>query len=224
MNSYIEWIHLYLLCQHIPYIWVSRIVPTALSSPVFDVEWTPAGSYWWTGNNIKRNNTWKVYTCTHSGQEKLSSRQIQDPKWSLTHPGHKWILPQGDLQIVPYVPPPEQRLTIEQEQRVPTQPPHLPNLACITDAPPIMWALNPTMRRALNLTMCKNSRWTQNNILGSVSLITNTVQQRHIPSPPQFLQLLSHHDVPHILRHRQHTKMAHEYQSSNSFLLKEGMQ
>jgi hypothetical protein len=48
----------------------------------------------------------------------LSAGQIHDPKRSLTHPGHEWILPRGDLQWVPYVAPHEQKVP---KQRVPKQ-------------------------------------------------------------------------------------------------------
>jgi hypothetical protein len=48
--------------------------------------------------------------------KKMSAEQLHDPKRSLRHPGHEWILPQGDLQRAPYVPPREQRVP---KQRVP---------------------------------------------------------------------------------------------------------
>jgi hypothetical protein len=92
--------------------------------------------------------------------EKLAAGQLNDPKYSLTHPGHKWILPQGDLQRVPYVPPneqgvskqrvPKQRVTLDDAEPTNNMPPQL--LACISDAPPIMLAPNPTTRQALRLT------------------------------------------------------------------------
>jgi hypothetical protein len=50
--------------------------------------------------------------------KKLSADQLQDPKRSLMHPGYKWILPQRNLQLAPFVPPPEQRVP---KQRVPEQ-------------------------------------------------------------------------------------------------------
>jgi hypothetical protein len=123
--------------------------------------------------------------------EKLAAGKLNDPKHSLTHPGHKWILPQGDLQRVPYFPPneqrvpkqrvPEKRVTLDDAER--TNNMLLQLLARITDAPPIMSALNPTTRRALRLTKRTNSRWTRNNIPGSIPLITNTSPGRHVPLP-----------------------------------------
>jgi hypothetical protein len=125
--------------------------------------------------------------------KKLFSGQIHNPKCSLTHPRHKWILPQVDLQRVPYVPPREQRVP---KQRVPKQsvtlkerepennmPSQLPTLTRMTDAPPIMLAPNPTTRRALRLTKCTHSRRTCNKIPGSISLITNMVVRRRVPLP-----------------------------------------
>jgi hypothetical protein len=78
----------------------------------------------------------------------LAAGQLKNPKCSLMHPRHEWILPQEDLQRAPYVPPNELRMP---EQRVPEQRVMLDNaeptnnmlpqpLACITNAPPIMLA------------------------------------------------------------------------------------
>ncbi len=64
----------------IPYLRVSQIGPTALSSPVFDVERTPPGSNWWTCHNMKGNTTWKLDTRTHSGQEKNIIRPNPGPQ------------------------------------------------------------------------------------------------------------------------------------------------
>jgi hypothetical protein len=36
--------------------------------------------------------------------KKLTAGQLHNPKRSIMHPGHAWILPQGDLQRVRYVP------------------------------------------------------------------------------------------------------------------------
>jgi hypothetical protein len=123
--------------------------------------------------------------------EILAAGQLNDPKCSLTHPGHNRILPQEDLQRAPYVPPNEQRVP---KQRVPKQRVMLDDaeptnymppqpLARITNAPPIMSALNPTTRRALRLMKRTHSRKTRNNIPGSVPFITITAPQRHTPLP-----------------------------------------
>jgi hypothetical protein len=92
--------------------------------------------------------------------EKSAEGQLNNPKRSLTHPGHKWILPQGDLQRVPYVLPnkkrvpeqrvPKQRVTLDDREPTNNMPPQ--SLARMTYAPPIMLVPNPTTRWALRLT------------------------------------------------------------------------
>jgi hypothetical protein len=93
-------------------------------------------------------------SCTHACRKKMSRGQIQDPKHRLTHPEHKWIIPQRDLQWVPYVPPPKQRVpkqrvpkqrvTLEERELANNMPSQLAMLTHITDAPHIMSAPNPT--------------------------------------------------------------------------------
>ncbi len=121
--------------------------------------------------------------------EKLTAGQLNNPKCSLTHPRHKWILPQRDLQRAPYVPPnkqrvpkqrvPEQRVTLDNAEPTNNMPPQ--PLARISDVPPIMLVPNPTTRWPLRLTKHTHSQRTQNNIPGSIPLITNTAPQRHLP-------------------------------------------
>ncbi len=152
-----------------------RIIPTTLPNSLFDVEQTPARSYWQTCYNITWDATGKKVA------KILSAGQIHDPKCSLMHPGHKWILPQQDLQWVPYVPPckqrmpkqrvPKQRVTLEEGEPANSMPSQLPTLAHITDAPPIMSAPNPTTRQALPLTKCTHSWQTNNNILVASPLL-----------------------------------------------------
>ncbi len=82
-------------------------------------------------------------------EKKLSLGHMQDPKQSITNPLHAWLLPPRDLQCTPYVPLLEQRVTrlMKQtaEQRVDDLPPvNIPPLTRISNAPPIMAALNPT--------------------------------------------------------------------------------
>jgi hypothetical protein len=68
---------------------------------------------------------------------------------TLTCSTHEWLLPPGNLQRVPIVTRPEQR----GEQRVTsTHPDKLPTLQCITEAPPIMAAPNPTTKCILKPT------------------------------------------------------------------------
>jgi hypothetical protein len=44
-------------------------------------------------------------------QQKLASKHINtETQCTLTNPIHEWLLPPGDPQWVPYVPPPEQRV------------------------------------------------------------------------------------------------------------------
>ncbi len=138
----------------------------------------------------------------HLKSVQVYSHRSKDPKWRLTHPGHEWILPRGDLHIVPYAPPPKQRVTVKQEQRVPTQPPHIPNLAHIMNGPPIMLAPNPTMQWALKSTKRSHSWWTWNNIPGSIPLIPIQGNDATYLFAPQFLWPLSHHDVHHVPRRK----------------------
>jgi hypothetical protein len=78
--------------------------------------------------------------------KKFAAGQLNNLKRSLMHPGHKWILPQGDLQRAPYVPPsklrvptqrvPKHRVALDNGEMANNMLPQLPMLACITNAPP----------------------------------------------------------------------------------------
>ncbi len=119
----------------------------------------------------------------------LTSSDCVDSMRTLIDPNHEWILPPGDLQQRPYISPQndldEQRKEQRVEQRVatPTLPP-TPTFACITNSPLIMAAPNPTLKQALKLTKQTHSRWTRNNIPGSVPPITNTTLQHIVILPP----------------------------------------
>jgi hypothetical protein len=74
----------------------------------------------------------------------------------MTLPSHEWLLPKGDIQLTPYVPPSQQvdaqrakqRVNAPNEQQQDDQN-NVPILTRITDAPPIMNAPNPTQKRTL---------------------------------------------------------------------------
>jgi hypothetical protein len=69
-------------------------------------------------------------------------------KRTLTSHTHKLLLPQSNLQRVPIVTHPEQRV----EQRVtPNLDANVVLLQCTTKAPPIMAAPNPTAKRTLKM-------------------------------------------------------------------------
>jgi hypothetical protein len=108
-----------------------------------------------------------VFKCLQSGQ-------IDEPTRTLTAPTQAWMLPREDIQINPYVTPP-----IKQRVPLPTT-----TIQCITDAPPIMNAPNPTQKQRLKLTKRTHSRCMRNNIPGSVPAITPTASQHFIPNPP----------------------------------------
>ncbi len=93
----------------------------------------------------------------------LQLDKSNDTPRTLTDASHTWMLPRGDIQLNPYVPPPN-------EQRVPLPTPNI--IQWITDALPIMNAPNPTQKRCLKLTPWTHSRRTRNNIPGSVPRIT----------------------------------------------------
>jgi hypothetical protein len=78
------------------------------------------------------------------------------------------MLPPGDLQRVPVIPPIEKKV----EQRVDNATP-LNAIRHIMDAPPIMAAPNPTTKQVLKLTKRTHSCTMQNNMPGSVLAITN---------------------------------------------------
>jgi hypothetical protein len=75
--------------------------------------------------------------------KRLQLDKSNDSPRTLTDASHTWMLPRGDIQLNPYVPPPN-------EQRVPLPTPN--NIQQITDSPPIMNAPNPTQKRCLKLT------------------------------------------------------------------------
>jgi hypothetical protein len=99
----------------------------------------------------------------------------------LTNPNHEWIIPPGDLQRTPYIPPvikwAEHRASDIETQRMAPTVPTPTAIQRITNTPPIMAASNPTMKRQLKLTKHTHVRRTQNNIPGSVPLITNIMRR-----------------------------------------------
>ncbi len=115
-------------------------------------------------------------------QRKLTSADSnRETTRTLTTPNHDWMLPPGDLQRSPYIPPVEQRV----EQRMATDTEPLPPvIQCITDAPPIMVTPNPTTKRTLRLTKRMHMQRTQNNVPGSVPPITNIAPRQDILIPP----------------------------------------
>jgi hypothetical protein len=129
---------------------------------------------------------------------KLSAPLIGAEPRQLTYPGHEWLLPRADVQLNPYVPPPvewvvpmgEQRVEQTVEQTVePTVdiPANVPIFQRINNTPPIMNAPNPLQKRKLKLTKRMHSRRTQNNVPGSVLIITPTAPRHLIanrPPPP----------------------------------------
>jgi hypothetical protein len=101
------------------------------------------------------------------------------------------MLPRTDVQLNPYIPPPQQRVsayTTPGEQRVQSNTTHhkqevppTTTLGRITNAPPIMNAPNPTARRVLKLTKRTHSRRTWANIPNSVPAIMLNLPRRVIP-------------------------------------------
>jgi hypothetical protein len=92
-------------------------------------------------------------------QQKLAPGNQRQYQGTLTQPTHKWLLPHGDLQLQPNIPPPEQNM----EQRVENNSKHSgehrvePPLTRITDAPAIITAPNPTAPRRLRHTKQSHS-------------------------------------------------------------------
>jgi hypothetical protein len=118
-------------------------------------------------------------------KEKMAAMQSLDDQCTLTSPIHEWILPPGDPQRVARTPPPEQRVTQRVGKDAPATPVITP-LTCITNAPALMAAPNPTTKRALKLTPWSHVRQTWSNIPGSVPPITRS-NQRPVtvkPLPP----------------------------------------
>jgi hypothetical protein len=104
-----------------------------------------------------------------------------------THPLHKWILLADNPQCTPPsnaiilteqtvadIPGKQRVSDIPGKQRV---PPGIP-LQCITDAPPIMTAPNPTKKWTLKNTKQTHLRFTCNNIPGSIPTITRVIPTR----------------------------------------------
>jgi hypothetical protein len=100
-------------------------------------------------------------------------------KQVLTSPNHEWLLPPGDLQRVPAIIPPTQRV----EQRVVDE---VPTLQRVTEAPPIMVAPNPTAQHTLKLTKWTHMRQMQNNTSGTILTITQAPSMQQ-PLPPPIL-------------------------------------
>jgi hypothetical protein len=124
-------------------------------------------------------------------KSRLEINDVQTTKRTLTSHTHEWLLPQGNLQKVPIIAHPEQRV----EQRVaPIHHSDAPPLQLITEVPPIMTAPHPTARRTLQLTKQRHSRQTRNNIMGSMLEITRSPSAQWplpepIPVTPQMSQM-----------------------------------
>ncbi len=128
----------------------------------------------------------------------LAARPPTGPPCSLTSTNHKWLLPPAGLQLAPYVPLPEQRVeqrviggevdreTIHNDPR--------PVLTCITNAPPIMAAPNPTTKQALKLTKQTHSCWTRNNVRG---VCPQSWMQIDVPLLSNLRSLLHHYNDLH---------------------------
>jgi hypothetical protein len=91
------------------------------------------------------------------------------------------MLPPGNLQRLPYIPPVEQWM--EQRVAADTKPPP-PVTQRITDAPPIRAAPNLTTKRTLRLTKCTHMQRTKNNVPGSVPPIMDVDPHQDILIPP----------------------------------------
>jgi hypothetical protein len=126
---------------------------------------------------------------------KLSAPLIVAEPRQLTYPGHEWLLPRADVQLNLYVSLPVERVVPIGEQRVEQRveqmveprvdiPANVPIFQRITNAPPIMNPPNPMQKRKLKLTKRTHSRRTQNNVLGSIPIITPTAPRRLIANPP----------------------------------------
>ena len=112
---------------------------------------------------------------------KLDTSCRDHDKRTITAPAHQWMLPEGDIQHHPYIPPApsdEQRVDeAMEEQRVER------SVTRITNAPPIINAPNPTAPRQLKKTARTHSRITRNNIPGSTPHIINSRKHRSIEDP-----------------------------------------
>jgi hypothetical protein len=105
----------------------------------------------------------------------------------LSSPCHAWILPEDDLQRVPQIRTPtqeQQRVAPSAKQRVGTTTgiTEIQDLCRMSDAPPIMNAPNPTMKRALKTTKRVHWRLTRNNVPGTVPPITPAIPRRLVPT------------------------------------------
>jgi hypothetical protein len=93
----------------------------------------------------------------------------------LTSPCHAWMLPNDNHQCAPQEAAPmhvPQRAAPEGQQRVGPTPEVTPaeSLQCMSNAPPIMNAPNPTTRRALKSTKRVHLWLTCNNVPGTIKL------------------------------------------------------
>ena len=83
-------------------------------------------------------------------KQKLTAPSPPKDKRVLTDPNHEWIVPPGDLQHTPYIPPvikrAEERMSDIETQRMTPTVPTPTAIQRITDAPPIMAAPNPTTK------------------------------------------------------------------------------
>ncbi len=95
-------------------------------------------------------------------EQKLKAPSPPIDKRVHINPNHEWIVPPGDLQCNPYIPPvikwAEQRVD-DIERQAPTVPKPTA-IQRITIAPPIMAAPNPTTKRQLKLTKHTHARRT----------------------------------------------------------------
>jgi hypothetical protein len=116
-------------------------------------------------------------------KNQLAIETMPTTKRTLTYPTHEWLLPPGNLQRVPIVAHPEQRV----EQRVTsTHPDKLPTLQCVREAPPIVAAPNPTTHRILKATKQTHLQTMWNNVPGSILAITCSLSIcQPLPVPTQ---------------------------------------
>ncbi len=151
----------------------------------------------WCRMNICKKSSWSQWQCSTNHHPR--SGLVSSPKYSRSL--HLAIkdniskcyltlltngLPPGDLQLQPYIPPPEQRVEqrvegdIEKigQERVETL------LTRITDAPAIMITPNPMAPRWLKNTKHSQSCQTRNKIPSRVPPIINTADQHPVISAP----------------------------------------
>jgi hypothetical protein len=127
-------------------------------------------------------------------KSRLAIDTLQATKKILTSHTHEWLFPLGELQRMPILTHPEQRV----EQRV--TPNHHANAAPlqrITEAPPIKAAPNLTAKWILKKAKRMHSQHTRNNIPDSVLAITHGPSVRRplpapTPSPIEAMQTSQH--------------------------------